>query len=212
MALWTDVVKYDTNANKPVAGTAGRLYFESDTGLAYYDNGSDWKLISDNAGELSITVDEIFPSTTGGSAALAQVEYGTNDVDLKTLDFDQSTDEFAQFTLWMPDTWDGSTITFKAAWTAASGSGDVIWGLQGRAYADDDAIDQAWGTAQTVTDTLLATDDLHYSPVSSALTLAGTPAAGQLVQFRVYRDADAAGDTHSADAKLLAIKVYYGKA
>lgn len=162
--------------------------------------------------EIFLPASSMWPSTTGGCADAAKTEYTTNDQDLYELAFDASTDEYAQATIWMPDDWDGSTITFKPVWTAASSTGDVIWGLQGRSYANDDAIDQAWGTAQTSTDTLLATGDIHYGPESSAITLAGTPAAGELIQLRVYRDADAGGDTLAADAKLLGIKIYYGRA
>jgi hypothetical protein len=39
----------------------------------------------------------------------------------------------------------------------------------------------------------------------------GTPATGELVQFRVYRDADNGSDTHTGDAQLIGIKIYYGK-
>jgi hypothetical protein len=209
MAKLEDVIKRDTNASRPAAGTAGRIYIESDTGELYYDTGSSWVLMGSIVGEIAINAEHMTPSTTSGSAALAQTEYTTNDIDLRHLAFDASTDEFAQVGVWMPDDYDGGTITFKAIWTAASGSGDVVWGLQGRAYADDDAIDQAWGTAQTITDTLTATNDLHITSASSAITLAGTPAGGQYVQLRVYRDADNVADTLAADARLLSIKVYF---
>lgn len=43
MAIITSwAVGVDTNANRPAAGTAGRLFYETDTGLAWYDNGSNW--------------------------------------------------------------------------------------------------------------------------------------------------------------------------
>jgi len=32
----------DTSANRPAAGVAGRLFFETDTHTIYYDNGSEW--------------------------------------------------------------------------------------------------------------------------------------------------------------------------
>lgn len=180
-------------------------------------NGTNWLEISNTkegtggstSGELMLSAAGGFPSTTSGCTDPTKTEYGTNDVDLYLAAFDQSADEYMQWSVWMPDSWNGGTVTFKAVWTAASGSGDVIWGLQGRAYANDDAIDAAWGTAQTVTDTLTATGDMCYTSTSSAITLAGSPAGGQLVQFRVYRDADAGGDTLSADALLIAVKVYY---
>lgn len=150
-----------------------------------------------------------WPSTTAGCATNTKVEATTNDVDYYTLDFDKDTDEFAQWSVIMPDSYSGGTITATFYWTAASGSGDVIWGLQGRAYANDDAIDQAWGTAQTVTDSLITAGDVHVTSATSAITLAGSPAGGQLVQFRAYRDADAGGDTLSVDARLMMIKVEY---
>lgn len=112
----------------------------------------------------------------------------------------------------MPDAWNGGTLTAEFAWSAASSTGDVIWGLQGRAFANDDAIDQAWGTAQEVTDTLLATGDMHYTSATSAITLSGGAAAGEFVQFRAYRKASDGSDTLGADAQLLGIKLTYTKA
>lgn len=150
------------------------------------------------------------PSTTGGCADPTKVEFVTNDIDLFVADFDADADEFIQWSFKMPPDWDASTITFHAVWTAASSSGDTIWGLQGRSYADDDAIDQAWGSAQTVTDTLTATGDICVTPESSAITFAGTPAAGEFVVLRGYRDADVGGDTLAADARLIGFMVTVG--
>lgn len=166
-------------------------------------------LFAAKTGEIFLTAGGGWPSTTLGSSANTQTEYVTNDVDLFSLDFNETTDEFAQWTVWMPDDWDAGTITAKFSWTAATGSGDVIWGLQGISYADSDPIDVAWGTAQVVTDTLLTAADIHYSPTTAAITLAGSPAAGEFIQLRVYRDADAGGDNLTADARLLGVKVLY---
>ncbi len=149
------------------------------------------------------------PTTTAGCAAAATVEAGTNDVDYKVLDFDQSTEENAFVSFAMPDSWDGGTILASFIWTTAASSGDVIWGAKGRSFANDDAIDQAYGTAQTVTDTFIAAADVHISAATSAITLAGTPAGGQWVQLKIFRDADAAGDTLNGDARLIAVSIKY---
>lgn len=151
----------------------------------------------------------MWPSTTNGCADLAKTELTTNDVDIQTLDFDTTTQEHAQFAIRMPGNWDAGTVTFIPVWTAASGSGGVSWALQGRAFANDDALDQAWGTEQNSDDTLLATDDLHQGPESSAITLAGTPAAGEFCQFRIFRDVADAQDTIANDVKLLGIYLIY---
>lgn len=147
------------------------------------------------------------PTTTAGCASVATVEAGTNDVDYKVLDFDTTTVESAWILFQMPNNWDGGTITFKPVWTAASGSGTVCFGLKGRAYADDDAIDQAYGTEQTSTDTLITAGDVHIGPESSAITLAGTPAGGQLVQLKVTRQTGS--DTLGVDARLIGIRILY---
>jgi hypothetical protein len=144
------------------------------------------------------------PSTTAGCGATT-TETATNKQNIKAFDFDQTTQEHAEWTVWMPDNWGAGTVTAKFCWTAASGTGTVTWAIQGRSYADDDAIDQSWGTAQTVTDTLLAAGDVHITSATSAITLTGA-GAGELVQLRVYRDI---ADTLTADARLIAVKLYY---
>jgi hypothetical protein len=191
----------------------GLLVYNTDTDTFDYYDGADWITLgaaASSTAEILLTAAGGWPSTTSGCAANAKTEYGTNDADLYTLDFDADANEYAQWTIpAMPSDWDAGTLTATFIWTAASGTGDVIWALQGRAYANDDAIDAAWGTAQTATDTLIATGDIHVTSATSAITLAGSPAAGQLVQLRVYRDADAGGDTLAADARLLGVKLVY---
>lgn len=152
----------------------------------------------------------MWPSTTSGSAALAKVELATNKVNYQSLDFDQTAQEFAEFALQMPDNWDASTLTFRVAWTASAGTGAVVWELQATALANDDAIDTAWGTAVEVTDTLIATSDMHDTGESGAVTVGNTPAAGEWVQFRIARDPANASDTLTADARLTGVRVEYG--
>jgi len=171
------------------------------TGINIKTNGADpYRTIVIPAGSMS-------PTTTAGCASVATVEAGTNDVDYKVLDFDTASDESAWTIFQMPTSWDGGTITFQAIWTAASGSGNVVFNLKGRAYANDDAIDQAYGTAQQVDDTLITAGDVHISPESSAITLAGSPAGGQLVQLKITRDVSE--DDLGVDARLIGIRILY---
>lgn len=146
--------------------------------------------------------------TTNG-AAPGTSESTTNQVMTKTLDFDTTTQEFAQFDVQFPKSWNLGTVTFQPVWTAASGSGGVVWGLAGVALSNDDAIDTAYGTAQTSADTLIATGDIHVGPVSSAITIAGSPAASDWVTFQVNRTVADAGDTLAADAKLIGLRLFF---
>lgn len=145
-------------------------------------------------------------SRTTNGAATGTTESTTNKIMNKTLDFDTTTQEFAQFTVAFPKGWDEGTVTFVPYWTAASGSGTFISTLAGVALSDDDAIDTALGTAQSSTDTLLLALDVHVGPESAAITIAGTPAEGDIVYFQIARDV---ADTLGVDAKLIGIKLFY---
>ncbi len=45
-SLFTDVHGYGTVASRPAAGTVGREYFGTDTGLVYRDNGTSWDTLA----------------------------------------------------------------------------------------------------------------------------------------------------------------------
>lgn len=156
--------------------------------------------------EWTIWAGHILPQATNG--AQRGIAYmATNLQPVETLDFDQTTQEFAVAIAKLPKRWNLGTFTFRPLWTAASGSGGVVWAVEALAVGDDDTLDAAYGTAQTSTDTLLSANDLHVGPESSAITAAGTPAAGDVLLLRVKRVPADAGDTLAADAKLLGIVV-----
>lgn len=150
----------------------------------------------------------MFTATTSG-AQLSNVESSTNKVNYKTYDFDTSADEYIHFGIASPLNWNAGTVTAKFYWTAASGSAaeTVTWAIQGMSFANDDAIDQAYGTAQTVADTLIATGDVHVTSATSAITIGGTPTAGDWIQFRIYRDVSE--DNLAADARLLGVRIEF---
>lgn len=139
--------------------------------------------------------------TTSGAASGA-TETTTNKINLDTFDFDQTTTEYIQCVFQMPKSWDEGTVSFRPVWTASAGSAaeTVIFGFQGVAISNDDALDAAFGTAQTSSDALLATGDQHTGPYTAAITIGGSPAESDFVVFQAYRDVS---DTLSADAKFL---------
>jgi hypothetical protein len=148
------------------------------------------------------------PRTTNGCGVDSR-ETSTNKQNFDELLFDPGANEYSQALHILPNIYNNSTITVRFYWTASSGSGDVVWGVQGRALANDDALDSAFGTAQTVTDTLLAANDMHITSATSAVTLGGTPAANTPIQFQIYRDAVAVGDTLAVDARLLGVEIVF---
>lgn len=153
----------------------------------------------------------IQPSATGGCAPLAIIATSANQPDLRTLDFDASTAEYAQFSVRMPKNWDRGTLTAVFVWNHGSTTTNfgVVWGIQAVAIGDDDAIAAAFGTAVTVTDTGGTTNDRYTSPATSAMTVAGSPAVGDVVNFRVYREATNGSDNLAIDARLEGVVVFY---
>jgi hypothetical protein len=164
---------------------------------------SEWGAVSIVPDWIFLKAKDGWPSTTSGCAAVAAIEYVTNDVDLQVMAFDKDADEFAQWTTIMPY---AGTCTATFFWTCASGIGGegatVQWVCQGRSYGNDDAIDQAWGDAQSVSDTWIADDDVHVSGATASITIPGAT-AGDLLQIRVQRDISE--DDLNGDARLIGV-------
>jgi len=150
------------------------------------------------------------PATTNG-AATGQIETGTNKVNIETLDLDKDTDEFACFTFDFPKAWDAGTVTFDAVWTAATGgTTGIALALQAVAYGDGDALDAAYGTAVVVTDDAQTGAFERYKTAeSAAITIAGVPAKGETVSFRLFRDVSDGNDDLAEDLVLIGINVFY---
>lgn len=134
---------------------------------------------------------------------------GTN-VETPVCRFDAGTDEHAQFMLPMPKGADESAgIDAQVIWTSASASGNVIWAVRCAAVGNDDALDAAMGTAQSVTDGITAANDQMISGFTSSITPSGTWAEGDVLYCDVSRDADNGSDTASGDALLLGLRLRY---
>ena len=151
---------------------------------------------------------DIIPAITNGPSSNTS-ETSTNKVGYDTVDFDQTTEESATVLIRTPTGWTGTTFTASVTWTADSGSGGVVWGISGRFLANDDAIDSAFGTEVTSTDTLLAASDLHESPTTSAITAGGTAAASRILVLKIARKTGNGSDTLNADARLIGLRIYW---
>ena len=148
---------------------------------------------------------------TTNPADEAQVETTATRPDLKVWDFDASTQQYTQFTVAMPKSWNEGTLTYQVYWSpSTTNTGDCIFGLQAVACADDDTIDVAYGTAVEVTDAGIGTvEDQQISSESGALTVAGSPAAGEQTYFQLFRKAADGSDTFTGESRVLGIKIFY---
>jgi hypothetical protein len=131
-----------------------------------------------------------------------------------TKDFDTSTQETVYFAFRMPQQWNEGTLTFQVVWSHAATATNfgVVFELAAVAVSDTDAGDAAFGTAQTVTDTGGAANALYISPESAAITVAGTPQAGDYVFYRLRRVPANASDTMAVDARVHECTLYINNA
>ena len=113
---------------------------------------------------------------------------------------------------------DNGSKVFGTGITEAACCGDCLEGFPNNLCtldvcvggANDDTAGIAFGTAVDVTDSGTgAVEDVLVSPVSTAVTISGTPADDDYTFFQVYRNASAVGDTFTGDVRLLGIKLFY---
>ena len=211
------VSKTETGAFLTTGAADGRYALQSATGSfvvttqtgAFLTTGAAdnryYGIVS--TGEIYIDAGAMLTGVSGAtSTGIAFVNSGLSS---DAYNFDAATNQYSLFKMAIPDNWNKGTIKSKFYWTASGGNGNVVWGIQAAAFSDDDPIDGSWGTAQEVTDSFITGNDLHISAATSAITISNSPASNDLIMFRTYRNAAAAGDTYSLGANLLGVKIQY---
>jgi len=222
-----EIFKVDAGTNKTLVGgvlnvfnRAGNPLSNLANGDIFYDTTANRLKVRENGGFKDITgigthdiwvpATAMYPTTTNGCSSIETLEVTAGQPEIRALSFQTSSNTNAQFSIAMPKSWNEGTITFEAYWTPnVSSSGGVTWKVKAVALADDNALGTAFGTAQQSDDTYIAQNDVHISPTSSAITVAGSPSAGDIVYFNLERDTTDANDTMAVDAKLIGIKLHY---
>ena len=119
-------------------------------------------------------------------------------------------EQYTQFTIAMPKSWNEGTVSFKAYFTGNStNTGTVAFKLAGVGLADGELTNIAFGTAVQAEAKAHSgvAYNLNITRESGAITIAGTPVAEEYVFFEISRDVSE--DNFSADALLLGIKLFF---
>ena len=207
-ATFGDILYRDsTSWARLPAGTSGNYLKTQGAGAA-----PTWATVSGGGGgggstNLWLAASQWIPRTTTG-AGIDSRELTTNNYD--ELLFDAGTAEYAQALVVMPSNYNNGTLTARFYWTGSGAldtTDDVVWGFQGVAVANDDALGVSMGTAVTVADTVITINDMMISSATTFATMGGTPAANKPLLLQVYRDAANAGDTYGHDARLLGVEI-----
>lgn len=145
----------------------------------------------------------------------ALVKNGTN-FPVVGLAYDAAADE-AAFWHFQAVSYGSGNVTVRVEWYADTAtSGDVIWGVQLAAITPNtdtqDVETKALATANTVTDTHLGTTGQRLHTADVTVSNLDSLALNDAVWLRLYRDADAAGDTMAGDAVVTLLTVSYSDA
>lgn len=142
----------------------------------------------------------IHAATAAAGTFTTAVEFQTYD----TYDFDQTSTERISFGLIQPyaSRW-GATVY----WTAASGTGGVVWALQGNSVASGANLDAADGFASTNGTTFSGAVVLQTTELPIVSIWEGQPSA--LINATLLRTPNKPADTLNADAQWLALVVRF---
>ena len=162
--------------------------------------------------DIWVPASAMYPSTTNGATAATTTEVSATKPEIRSLDFAAAAIDYAQFNIAMPKSWNEGTITAEFYWVPGGSGGvsdGVTWAIQGVALSNDGAHNTAFGTAVEADDLYIALNDLHISPTTPAMTIDGSPAAGDITYFQVYRAVGDAHDDLARDAKLIGVKLHF---
>lgn len=127
---------------------------------------------------------EFIPTTTSGCGVDSQ-ETATNDINRDFLTFADTVDSSAMFWFNWPSGWTTAKVTFF--WSAATGTGSVVWSAAMRVFSDADALDSALGTAQLVTDASSSANTLRQTASTENIVPSGTIGAGKRAVLKISR-------------------------
>ena len=138
---------------------------------------------------------------------------GGSEFPVMSLAFDAGTEETVYAQLKLAGYGSGN-LTLNLQWYAdTASSGDAIWGAAIAAITPNtdsqDIETKTFATAQTVTDSHLGTTNQRLHECAITISNLDSLAAGDFVALKLYRDADAGGDTMTGDALLVGAELTY---
>jgi hypothetical protein len=188
----------------------GQLYANADNDLHYMDGaGTDTPLLKGGKHTIWVPSSAMTPLTTNGCSALTQVEMTAGRPELQVLDFAAGADDFCQFTVAFPKSWNEGTVTFQPFWTVTgTNTGTAVWELTGISADDNYAINSGYPTvAATGAKAHSGTsNDLNVSAESGALTITNA-SVDSVTFFRLNLKTSASSQTGTV--RLVGLKLFY---
>jgi len=188
----------------------GQLYTNADNELHMIDGaGTDTVFLKSGKHSIWVPSSAMTPLTTNGCSVLTQVEMTAGRPELQVLDFAADADDFCQFTVAFPKSWNEGTVTFQPFWTVTgTNTGTAVWNLTGISVDDNYAINSGYPSiAATGAKAHSGTsNDLNTSPESGALTITNA-SVDSVTYFRLSLDTSSSSQTGTV--RLIGLKLFY---
>lgn len=151
------------------------------------------------------------PTRTNGCVDSDQIEMSTNKNVYDYVSFLKAAESFAYANVDAPDDYSGGLIYAAPVWFHPSTTINfkVCLGLAGVSIGDNETLDAAVGTYQYSRDTGGNTNRRYKGPMTSAITLAGTPAAGESWYLQCNRNVSDGDDSLAVGAYLRGWMIWY---
>lgn len=157
-----------------------------------------------------IPADAMTPRPTNG-ASPELFEMTTNKNVIPVLAFDQTTQEFAHFSVRAPKSWDAGTLSATILATSNNVStNSFVFGIRGVAISSGESFDQAFSSFSQVTITPTSTvQRLIVSSAVSSISINNSPSKQDFLNFEIARVPADGSDTHPADAFLVGVELNF---
>ena len=155
----------------------------------------------------------MIPRVTNGCTVNSfEISASSSNNNFDTLDFDPSTQQFAQVMRVLPNNWSGSSpLSARFYWTTYSTAtaGNVVWNLAATSLTNSSPLSSTVGTSQSALAPFVSLSAMHVSPLTNSITIAGTPAGSSPILFQISRDAANIADTYATTSSLLGVEISY---
>jgi hypothetical protein len=152
------------------------------------------------------------PTVTNGCGLSSQIEMVTNKSVYDYVSFLKAADSYAYVNIDLPADYSGGVIYASPRWfhPATTTNYKTSLGLAGVSIGDNESMDAAVGTYQYSNGIGGTTNNRYKGPQTSAITIAGTPAANETLHLRcVRRTTDGTNDTLAVAVYLLGWMIWY---
>jgi hypothetical protein len=173
---------------------------------------NDPKILSTGRHMVTVPAGAMVARTTNG-ATFARATGGTNVTIFSYFQFSGTSQQFVQFVLGAPRSWNPQCGLYaKFIWFAETlDSNSVTWTIRASSSSLGESIDPAWGTTISITQPAASgsATNMRITQETSPIFVSNNPQPEDWLNFEISRDAAAGSDTSTGAANLLGVHLFF---